>query len=179
LKFRGVIAAAILHHKEPVFGCVSLRALGRAIVEGSRHQYACRFLGDHRADAGARGDVERQIAASAAPAHDDAPSVDKRQFAEILDHGEAVLHGIGGLEIDVTAPIGWRDKSVARGQKSRAGGEIARGAFEACERHRSNAAMKPDYDREGAIARRLPQHRESAMAVSRDRRDCLQRTGLL
>ena len=139
----------------------------------------CRLFGDNRADAGARGDLKRQIPTSTASAHDDALSADKRKLAEVFDDSETVFNGIGGLKIDVAAPIGWRNEDVAGCQKAGAGGEIARGGFETCERHRCDATVKPDDDREGTSTGRLPQHRQSAMAVGRDRRDRLQRTRLL
>lgn len=99
--------------------------LWNAVVEDAGHQDDCRFLADHRAYAGARGDVKRQVPTSTTSAHDDALSVDARKLAKVLDNSETVFNGVGGLKIDVTTPIRWRDEDLAGCQEARAGGEIA------------------------------------------------------
>jgi hypothetical protein len=147
LKLRGVVARPSSERNR--LG-VTLALLWNAVVEDPRHHDTCRFLGNHRADAGARGDLESQISAAAASADHDARSIDERKLAQVFDDREGVLDGIGGLGINITTAVGRADKDVAGCQEARTGGEIARRALETRKRHRSNATMKHD-DREGPV----------------------------
>jgi hypothetical protein len=66
----------------------------------------------HDLGCGARSDVKRQIPAAAASSNDDALLIDERKLAQVFDHSDCVVHRHGGLEVDVTTAVGWRNEDV-------------------------------------------------------------------